>query len=157
MSSQTKKWWQQTNVPPSQAILMTMTMRWCNAEHIDRCRSMTRASLDAISRRHWPSICPLLPQQTLWFLHQELSCDVWYCSFWSYQSKGTNGLSTKLIKATRCNEILQMWWIWRKCVPKRNTIQVLSSCWHGQHNIIVFDLCVFFRLRCLKFTLKWTQ
>ena len=68
MSSQTKKWWQQTNVPPSQAILMTMTIRWCNAEHIDRWRSMTRASLDAISRRHWASICPpIAPADTMVF------------------------------------------------------------------------------------------
>jgi len=49
-SSQNRRRWQ-TNVPPLRAISMAMAVRRCDTERIARC-SMTRASPEAIERRH---------------------------------------------------------------------------------------------------------
>jgi hypothetical protein len=52
------------NAPPLRAILMAMTMRWCNAESIARYSRSTRARYPStyhIGCRHRVSICPVLP------------------------------------------------------------------------------------------------
>ncbi len=59
-------WWYnqqwRTNVPPSQAILMAMRMRWSNEPGIARC-SKSRATLDAPGSHHRATTCSVLPQR----------------------------------------------------------------------------------------------
>ena len=60
----TNRQWQ-TNAPPLQAILMAMRIRRYN----DKCIAhdgRSRATLDAIGRCQWVSICPVLPRWTPW-------------------------------------------------------------------------------------------
>ncbi len=49
--SKWKRWWQQTNVPPLQAILMAIWTRWSNTRSIARC-SMSTAIPKATGRHH---------------------------------------------------------------------------------------------------------
>ncbi len=59
-------WWQnwqwQTNVPPPQAILMAMQMRWNDDCGIARC-GMSRATLEATGHQHWATTRSVSPQQ----------------------------------------------------------------------------------------------
>ncbi len=58
-------WWNcrwRMNVPPSQAILMAMQMRWSNERGIAQW-GMSRATLEATGRRHRATTCSVLPQR----------------------------------------------------------------------------------------------
>jgi hypothetical protein len=46
------------------AISMAMQIRWYGAKCIAQ-YGRSRATLDATGRRHWASICPVLPRRTL--------------------------------------------------------------------------------------------
>jgi hypothetical protein len=53
------------NTLPLRAFLMTMWIRRYDAKHIAH-DGRSRATLDAIGRRHWASIHPVSPWQTPW-------------------------------------------------------------------------------------------
>ncbi len=78
MISQTKKRQQRTNTPTSLAISMAMRIRQYNAERITH-NSKSRATLDAIRRRHWASICPVLPRRMSWSSILAQKNNLWHC------------------------------------------------------------------------------
>jgi hypothetical protein len=66
------------NGPALRAISMTMRIRQYNAERIAH-DGRSRATLDAIRRRHWASICPVLPRRTSCSSMLAQTIELWRC------------------------------------------------------------------------------
>jgi hypothetical protein len=66
------------NTPPLQAISMDMRIRRYDTERIPH-DGRSRATLDAIGRRHWASICPILPRRTPWSSILAQKIELWHC------------------------------------------------------------------------------
>ncbi len=78
MISQTKKRQQQTNAPTLLAILLAMRIRRYNVERITH-NIRSRATIDAIRRRKWASICPVSPRRMSWSSILAQKIELWHC------------------------------------------------------------------------------
>ncbi len=97
----TKKWQWQKNAPPLLAILLAMTMPWCNSECIAQC-GRSRANPDANGCCHQASNCPVLSRQTPWssIWCEKLTCGIKKSLSKASIQKAQSRPSTQIIKGT---------------------------------------------------------